>query len=185
MNNSNQEVLTQNGVDKISFYWESTPIINNAFTACLFINSEKNRIEARGISICSLRDTFNRKKGKSRAYGRAMKALTRKVNDYKINPIGREDEFVKRSMKIKNEVSDKEFLDIKAKELMRIDPNMELTITEINSKNLIKKYTFDLPVNYPILIANQSLRFKSHYRPNPTGKVELDILNKTQISNKD
>ena len=180
MNNSDQEVLEQNGVDKISFYWESTPIINNAFTACLFINSEKNRIEARGVSICSLRDTFNRKKGKSRAYGRAMKALTRKENGYKINPIGREDEFIRRSMKIKNKDSDKEFLEVKAKELMKINPNMELMITEINSKNLMKKYAFELPVNYPILIANQSLRFKSHYRPNPTGKVELEILNKAK-----
>lgn len=181
MNNSDQEVLVKNGVDKISFYWEGTPIINNAFTACLFINSEKNRIEARGVSICSLRDTFNRKKGKSRAYGRAMKALTRKVNDYKINPIGREDEFIRRSVKIKNKDSDKEFLDVTAKELMKIDPNMELTITEINGKNLIKKYAFELPVNYPISIANQSLRFKSQYRPNPTGKTELEILSKTQI----
>ena len=180
MNNSDQEVLAQNGVDKISFYWETTPIINNAFTACLFINSEKNRIEARGVSICSLRDTFNRKKGKSRAYGRAMKALTRKVNDYKINPIGREDEFVRRTVKIKNEDSDKEFLDVKAKELMKINPNMELMITEINSKKLMKKYSFEIPINYPILIANQSLRFKSQYRPNPTGKVELEILNKTK-----
>lgn len=179
MNNSNQEVLEQNGVDKISFYWESTPIINNAFTACLFINSEKNRIEARGVSICSLRDTFSRKKGKSRAFGRAMKALTRKVNDYKINPAGREEEFVQRTVKIRNEDSDKEFLDIKAKELMKIDPNMELLITE-GGKTILKKYSFSLPINYPILIANQTLRFKSQYRPNPSGKVELNLLNKAK-----
>lgn len=180
MNNSNQEVLKENGVDKISFYWESTPIINNAFTACLFINSEKNRIEARGVSICSLRDTFNRKKGKSRSFGRAMKALTRKENGYKINPIGREDEFVKRTIKIKNKDSDKEFLEVKAKELMKIDPNMELVIMEINSKTLLKKYGFLLPVNYPITVTNQTLRFKSHYRPNPTGKVELKLLEKAK-----
>ena len=176
MDASTQQVLDKNGVDKISFYWEDTPIINNAFTACLFIKSEKNRIEARGVSICSLRDSFSKKKGKSKAFGRAMKALVKRENDYKINAFGREDEFIKRTIKIKNEDSDKEFLKTKAKELIDINPAMELIITEINNKHMLKKYSFELPINYPMEVTNKSFRFKSQYRPNPTGKVELNLL---------
>ena len=77
------EIFEHNGVDKIFFYFKDSPLANNVCTTCLLINTKEKRIEARGVSICSLLDTFSKLKGKSKASGRALKALIRKENFFK------------------------------------------------------------------------------------------------------
>ena len=97
-----KEVLEQNGIDKIFFYYEGSPIAKNIHTTCLLINTKEQRIEARGVSICSLLDTFSRKKGKDKSSGRALKALLNKQNFHRINGEGREGEKVIKIITIKN-----------------------------------------------------------------------------------
>ncbi len=48
----------------------SVPII----TVCLLLDPNFNTVVARGISIRSLQDSFRRKKGRDKSFGRAMKA---------------------------------------------------------------------------------------------------------------
>lgn len=171
-----QEALANNGVDKISFYYEKTPLINNAFTTCVFINTSKKRIEARGVSICSLLDIFSTSKGRNKAFGRAMKALVRKKNFGKINSSSRDDEFIRRGFKVKSPKDEEYFNNVIITELVDIDSSMAVS-THHGLKNR-KEYSFNLPLSYPIKIANKLYKYKSHFRPIPTGKFEAELLEK-------
>jgi len=170
-----KQLLTENSVDKVKFYFKDSPLSNRVITTCLFINSEKQRIEARGVAICSLRESFSEKDGKNRAFGRAKKALIRKVNSERINAKGREDELVHRLYKIKTKEDDEDFILVKAKELASFDPNLDVTIIDGDNK-FLRKYLVRIPANYPIALASRYYRFKSQYRPNPSGAVEVELL---------
>jgi hypothetical protein len=172
---SNKDLLEENGVDRIYFYQVSTPIVQNAYTVCLLLNKKLQRIESRGIAICSVLDSFNIAKGKQKAFGRAVKALKRKKNYFKINGDGRSSEFTKRSMKIKTMVDDRNFLEHIVPELNSISPEIPIKVFSNDNDKFLKKYIFDLPVSYPIMVANKNFRYKSQYRPAPVGE-ELPIL---------
>ncbi len=178
MNEDIQKILQDNDVDKISFYFVNTPIVNNAFTTCVFINSSKQRIEARGVSICSLSDTFSKSEGKNKAFGRAIKALIRKENNWKINGSGRDDEFVKRGLKIKSNADETHFRGEIVEELKRIDPTMPVSVSPTRG---YKKYSFDIPVSYPVRLANSLYKYKSHYRPIPVGDDEQELLKRISM----
>jgi len=178
MNEDIQKILQDNDVDKISFYFVNTPIVNNAFTTCVFINSSKQRIEARGVSICSLSDTFCKSEGKNKAFGRAIKALVRKENNWKINGSGRDTEFVKRGLKIKSNDDETHFRSEIVEELKRIDPNMPVTVGPTRG---YKKYSFDIPMSYPVRLANSLYKYKSHYRPIPVGDDEQELIKRISM----
>ena len=181
MDTNIEHIFDQNGVDRVAFYYRSTPILNNAFTTCLFINSEKKRIEARGVSICSVKDVYCKKVGKNRAFGRAMKALVRKENDGRINPFGRDLETIRREIKCKTLEDDTQFQD-KIPEILSVDPTIDILIAD-GDRKCISKYAFQLPLSYPIKIANQTYRYKSQYRPNPAGQEEALLLKERSVSN--
>jgi hypothetical protein len=180
MDTNIEHIFDQNGVDRVAFYYRSTPILNNAFTTCLFINSEKKRIEARGVSICSVKDVYCKKAGKNRAFGRAMKALVRKENDGRINPLGRDLETIRREIKCKTLEDDTQFHN-KIPEILSVDPNIDILVADGDGK-CISKYAFQLPLSYPIKIANQTYRYKSQYRPNPAGQEEALLLKERSAS---
>ena len=174
------EVLAQNGVDKISIYYKKTPLINKAYTTCVFVNTDKNRIEARGVSICSLLDIFNTSKGRNKAFGRAMKALVRRKNFQKIRSSSRDDEFVRRGIKIKSSKDEEYFHNVIGKELEKIDP--ALIVSTIPKSKGIKEYSFHLPLSYPVKIANKLYKYKSHFRPIASGKFEAGLLKIADLS---
>jgi len=178
MNEDIRKILEENNVDKISFYFINSPIISNAFTTCVFINSSKRRIEARGVSICSLSDTFSKSQGKNKAFGRAIKALVRKQNNWKINGSGRDDEFAKRAFKIKTQDDEKYFTNEIEEELRRIDPDMLIHTIQDNRH---KKYSYEIPISYPVKLANLLYKYKSQYRPIPAGVEEQELIKKLTI----
>jgi len=178
MNEDIRKILEENNVDKISFYFINSPIISNAFTTCVFINSSKRRIEARGVSICSLSDTFSKSQGKNKAFGRAIKALVRKQNNWKINGSGRDDEFAKRAFKIKTQDDEKYFTNEIEEELRRIDPDMLIHTIQDNRH---KKYSYEIPISYPVKLANLLYKYKSQYRPVPAGVEEQELIKKLTI----
>jgi len=171
-------LLQDNGVDGIHFYTMKTPLLTNALTVCILRKGDK--IEARGVSICSLMDAFNITKGKHKSLGRALKALKRKQNFYKINGSGRNDEFVQREMKIKTEEADRNFRLTVAPELKAIDPETKVKIHVGTNAKFIKKYIFELPLSYPVQVANRQFRYKSHYRPTAVGDIEPVILDRVE-----
>jgi len=176
MNENIAKLLNDNGVDKVAFYYKSTPLVDNAYTTCVFVNTEKGRIESRGVSICSMRDTFSRNKGKNKAFGRAMEAIARKVNSGKINSCGRDCEEVRRQFKIKNE-QDQENFEKAITELNSLNPDLEVAIVNTGSKSHTK-YCLSIPASYPIRVANKDFKYKSQFRPNPAGSEESKILDK-------
>ena len=177
MNEDTQRLFEEHGVDKISFYFINSPLVNNAFTTCVLINSSQQRIEARGVSICSLLDTFSKSEGKNKAFGRAVKALARRENNWRINGSGRDDEFVKRGIKIKTREDELRFRETIAQELKRIDPDL---LVSASKSGAYKKYSFEVPVSYPVKLANSLYKYKSHYRPIPVGE-EKELLNRLTI----
>jgi len=178
MNPETQKILNNNRVDKVAFYVAGSAIANNVFTACVFINSKLKRIESRGVAICSLRDTFSKVKGKNIAFGRAMKALIRKENKMKINGSSRDDKVINRSFKVKDAKGDLHFRSEIAGELSRIDPTLPVNILKSGK---IKKYSYNIPLSYPIKLANNFFKYKSHYRPVPVGTEEQQMLKELDI----
>jgi len=61
------------------FYYVGTAI----GTVCLL--KKENSCVARGVSICSPQDQFNRATGRAKAFGRAIKAVVRKETNDRIN----------------------------------------------------------------------------------------------------
>lgn len=174
------EIFEQNGVDKIFFYFKDSPLANNICTTCLLINTEEKRIEARGVSICSLLDTFSRSKGKSKASGRALKALIRKENFFKINPLGRHGERVRKEIKLKTKEDVKNFFDKEVAELYRINRRVEPV--KIQGDKYVAKYKFEIPINYPIIITNVMYDYKSEFRPIPSSDVEINVLKRIEAT---
>ena len=181
MKEETRQLLNDNNIDKVEFYYQTTPLVNNVFTTCLLINSKLKRIEARGVSICSLMDVFSKTKGKQKALGRAVKALKRKGNFYKINASGRVDEFTQRSLKIKSATEEERFRTEVAAELMRIDPSLPVQISS-TSGTVFKKVQYELPLNYPISVANRYYKYKSQFRPEPN-EIELNMLRSETLQN--
>jgi len=109
-----------------------------------------------------------------------MKALMRKENDGKINPVGRDLETVRREIKCKTLDNDTEFQD-KIPEILLVDPSIDILVSDGNGK-CVSKYAFQLPLSYPIKIANQTYKYKSQYRPNPAGQEEALLLKERSAS---
>lgn len=174
MKEKTKKLFDENGVDKIKFFFVNSPLVNNVFTSCLLINSKTGRLEARGVAICSMKDTFSKSEGKNKAFGRAVMALKKKKNSFKIRASARDNEFVKRSLKVKDGVDDYRFTNEVAPELSRIDPKTPISVTNYGGK--YKKYFFSVPVSYPIRLTNSLFKYKSQYRPVPIME-EVELLN--------
>lgn len=176
MNPELEKILADSGVDKIYYYFINSPIVNNAFTVCVFINSLQKRIEARGVSICSLKDTFSKNEGKNKAFGRAVKALIKRSNNWKIKGSSRDREFTKRTFTVKNKSDLNRFKEEIVPELKKVDPNMTISVMQNGPST---KYIYDVPMSYPVRLANDMFRYKSQYRPAPVNKEELNLINET------
>jgi hypothetical protein len=174
MNPNIETIFLEHGVDRVAFYYRGTPVLNNAFTTCLFINTEKQQIVARGVSICSVKDVYRRKTGKHRSFGRAMKALVRKENGEKINAGARDFETTRREIKCKTPEDEADFTE-KIPEILTIDPSIDIMVTKGNGK-YSSRYAFQLPLSYPIRVASKIYKYKSQYRPNPAGQEEALLL---------
>lgn len=163
------QIFKANNINKVKFYYYKTPLVNNIFTACVFINTNKKQIIARGISICSLRDAHVKSKGRSRSFGRALKATIHKKNYDKIKSKARTDEFITRSIKVKTKKNKEDFKSTIIPELLKINPEMPINISNINNYSI---YSFKLPISYPIQETNKSFKYKTCYKPNPVNQKE-------------
>ena len=150
--------LEQLGVERMKYYYYSTPVVDNVFTACLFITKD-NKLLSRGIAICSLLDQNNKEIGRRLAHKRATKALFRKENSDWISDDGREWDEVSRKRKIKGE----DDIPI-AEEIERVANNYKLVET---GKSAI--VFFDLSCSYPMMeTKDEGIFYKSMYKPIPT-----------------
>jgi len=169
-----KKTLAEHGVDKVFIYTRKTPVLQNVYTVCLFLNTKKKQIEARGVAICSVADLYKKSEGKNKAFGRAMQALLKKKNDLKIKLKNRNNFTVRKQLTIKNDVEKRNFRENILPELRSISDKLKIKIENRGKEKLIR---FEIPSNYPIKIANQNFKYKSHFRPKPSGAVEANLIN--------
>lgn len=167
-----KQLLEKHGVDKVFIYTKKTPLLQNVYTTCLFINTKTKQIEARGVAICSVGDIYIKGKGKSKAFGRAMKALLNRDNNYRIKTRNRNTFLVRKEMKIKKAEDRINFRDNILPELKNITKNIKI---EDHGKG--KLIRFDIPSLYPIQLANKDFKYKSQFRPKPSGSIEVNFIN--------
>jgi hypothetical protein len=168
-----KKTLAENGVDKVYFYTHSTNVLQNVYTTCLLINTEKKQIEARGVAICSICDAHQKAEGKNKAFGRAMQALLRRKNDLKIRLKNRNQFYSKKKITVKSEQDKENFKKNIFPELKEIPGDVKMSIAP-HGKG--KQVTFYIPSNYPLKIANKNYKYKSQYRPKPAGSIEVNYL---------
>lgn len=167
MNVATLNAAKEAGASKVKFYYERTPVIDNAFTACLLLD-EKNNVLARGVSICSLLDKHNKKEARNKACGRAIKALQNKSNSLEINPI--------------REIWDHTCVEMTYKgDMEYFKDNVEKYSVQVNSVDEVEDGKFEVkylvPYSHPVLHANMFFNWKSEYQPEPT-EEEIGIFPK-------
>jgi hypothetical protein len=78
----NKSKLLKMGLKAIYYYLKLQD--GSRVTVCLLLGEENKSLEARGITICSLKDQFVKKLGRAVACGRALQAITHKENLFPI-----------------------------------------------------------------------------------------------------
>lgn len=165
------ENLKNAGVENIKYYYKNCPVMGNIFTACLFF-SKDNKILSRGVSICSVKDSHNKKFAREKSRSRAISAIFRKGNSLPINIYNCENE--SESCIRVNMYHQKSFKFKKSKEEDKLK-----MIALISSHPLIVEYMekdfddFDMiyatiPYTAPMEIAGKHFQYKSEFNPIPT-----------------
>ena len=88
------EKLAKLHVTPYFYYDRSRPLIA---TVCLLLNDQT--FVSRGVALCSWKDEFNKYTGRTKACGRAIKALIRKENSMEVLTmyLGREEDKIYKS----------------------------------------------------------------------------------------
>jgi len=180
MDEKTKRILDSNEVDKIVFYTGKSQLVNNLFTVCLFINKRLERIQSRGVAICSLMDSYSKKKGKQKAFGRAVAALTHQKNMMKIKSNTRNDEFITRKMKIKSKDDEANLIHELTNELAYFQEDINIKFIQ-NPGDKYPKCIFSLPLSYPIKATNNHFKYKAQYLPEPANQEERYILAENSI----
>ncbi len=150
---------------RVVYYFEKSLCVGPVATICLFIGKDQ-KLLARGISICSLYDQFNKKEGKKQSYKRARRAFGTKDTD-KLSVIKQQyGDFydpVVRKKRVYNEAEVENFIE---------DSKNHITIYKV-IRNGDKKYIqYQIPYFHPLNVVSQ-FDFKSCYLPKPTDR-EVD-----------
>lgn len=142
------------GVKKIKYYYYKTPFVNNVFTCCLFLDENKSII-SRGIAICSVLDTFNKRKGRGKSFSMALRAAIEKKNfaPIIISPDRWRQKTVTRKATVKNE-----------KEL---EIYYNFTSKLIVNKNKGIKIIYKISRDYALLETNKIFKHRAMYKPDP------------------
>lgn len=159
--------LKDSGVNEIKYYYKNCPIVGNLYTVCLLISEEK-KVIARGISICSLSDSHNKKTARQLSKNRAICANFKKINSLTIadydddiveNRIDRYFTNVVKSFKIKNEEHKQELI----KEIEKL--KFQYSIKNLDTGERLEIY---IPYTYPIDSARTLFLYKSEFNPKAT-----------------
>ena len=175
-----EENLKKSGVMSIRHYYKNDPILGNIFTACVFF-SEDRKILARGVSICSVKDSHSKKFGREKSKSRAITALFKKVNSLPIMPLDMEKELnapSKRAFEyhiksFKLNKNDPEFNAKKEKLLEDISKHAAITDFVVQTFDNFEKTSVYIPYTLPMEEASITFKYKSEYNPEPTEEEKV------------
>jgi len=156
-NDKLREIL-RGKINKIEFKEIKDKILGVLYMVCEFSN--EGELLARGISIRSLMDGFNRKKGKNKAFGRAVKALLSETNTDPIRVFIPDDSIISRSLTYKDDSTKKDF--------EHLVPYLE------SSSKKGEKIFYRICSFLPLEIVSRNIDFKSEFKPTPI-EVWMDI----------
>lgn len=156
--------LEKIGVKKVKYYYHTTPLVNNVFTCCLFLD-ESESIISRGVAICSTIDSFNKIKGRGKSFSFALQAAEEKTNSSPINYyLDRwKQKTVTRTFRLENE-KDFQIFD------KTILPNLSGYSFASMKKVTIGKRTkmiYKIPRDYTLLKTFEMFKYKAMYKPEP------------------
>jgi len=146
-------------INKIEFKEIKDDVLGVLYMVCEF--SLNGELLSRGVSVRSLLDTFSRKKGKNKAFGRAVKALLSKANAYPVRLSNKSTTPISRSFKFRSGVEKEKFL--------RLSPF--LAKCHVNNKE--GKIYYKINPSLPLALLNEHVAFKSEYKPD---SVEFEGL---------
>lgn len=164
--------LNELGVKNVKYYYYKTPIANNIYTGCLFIDQE-NQIISRGITICSILDTFNKKKGRRKSFSNALKAAIEKKNSLPIviYPERWKQKLANRTFHIKYD-NDIEIFNKKILPILKFY-NCEFLTQSITMGDKTKMF-YKIPRDYSLRETIRIIRYKAEFHPAPI-KEELHM----------
>lgn len=162
------------------YYYKRSKILPHIYTVCLLID-DNDQVLARGIAICSVLDSPNKKEARKKCRDRAVKAIGTKKSGDLINFNSRENEFIFKDFK--NDSHSEEEMN----ELISEYENMITDISEHFNFSLDDECEFVLefetytrimiPVLLPIAITAKDFSYKSEYLPT-LSENELYIISK-------
>lgn len=158
--NTLEEFMKEKNV-KDRYYYKNDPIIGNIFTTCVLLSGDK--IISRGIAICSLLDSHNKKIARDISRNRALTALSKKENSMPINSDieSHKDYYtgVEKSFKITN----KKLKDTLLEHLDKLHCKYKISESEG-----VERLHVRIPYLYPILLTSEIFGYKSEYEPKAT-----------------
>jgi len=171
-NDNFKKFLEEKKVFKVNFQEVSNPLLGVLFLVCHFID-KKGSLIARGTSICSLSDSFDRKIGKDKAFKRAVKAVRKGKSSDRV----REDtqrKISRRKFKIEDETASMEYIE-------SIIPY----ISKQRKDGTSKMYEISISTYYPLNMAYISgIDFKSEFDPKEIDFGEIPGLEVKQSRRK-
>jgi len=171
------ENLQKAGVMSTRHYYKNDPVLGNIFTANIFFDKDK-KILARGVSICSVKDSHNKKFAREKSKSRAIIALFKKSNSLPIIPFEDVDALIpsKRAFEyhiksFKLNKKDEDYYDKRDK--LMDDINKYSLETVFQDFDLFEKISVYIPYTLPMEIAVGYFKFKSEFQPTPTDEEKI------------
>ena len=159
------EDLKNEGVESIKYYYKNCPILGNIFTVCLFFSKDK-KILSRGVSICSVKDSHNKKFARENSRRRAIFAIFSKTNCLPINCYNTK-ETNRRTMSTHTKLFKVKTKDDEEKLIEQIKSSAVGSYS-IKMINGIKFIEVVIPYTTPMEITSKYFTYKSEFNPVPT-----------------
>lgn len=161
------EDLLYLGVRSIKFYHYKTDMTQNMFTVCLLLDNE-NRIISRGVSICSLLDAFEKKKGRLISFGRAFGSAQGEETSREISfkpGNKRYLDYVQRIKRFGDVEESKNFV----RHLSEYGIDHTSWCVNENGRGEETLVRYHIPYTWNIHKASCFFKYKSEFKPVPTG----------------
>lgn len=153
-----KEILKQK-IDKVELKEVKDKLLGVLYMVCEFSNN--GVLLARGVSVRSLLDGFNKKKGKNKAFGRAVKALLNETSTEDIRECIPDEELINRSITVKGDET--------YEELRRLDGVIP-SYKQSGNKIFYQINSF-LPLE---IVRSTGIQFKSEFKPVRVGLKGAD-----------
>ena len=154
--------LKDAGINEIKFYYKNAPLVGNIYTTCVLL-SEDNKMLARGVAICSVLDSHDKKAARKLSRDRALAAYFHRNNSLEIS---KDDPLFQAAMLFSKDMVRKTFK-FKTEEIKNtlLQDAVNLGFESHIEQNKLVLY---IPYYYSIIESKKYFTWKSEFNPTPT-----------------